>query len=69
MTSVDAADKLVRDAISKAQAIEDAVYDLKAVNPREKKVLDTRTPVQFLEGIAEKGKQVDAALTRLRSLM
>lgn len=69
MTSVDAADKLVRDAISKAQAIEDAVYDLKAVNPREKKVLDTRTPVQFLEAIAEKGKQVDAALTRLRSLM
>lgn len=33
----NAADKLVREAIAKAQAIEDAVYDLKAVNPREKK--------------------------------
>jgi len=65
----NAADKLVREAIAKAQAIEDAVYDLKAVNPREKKVVDHRTPAQLLEAIAEKGKEVGAAQTRLRSLM
>lgn len=53
----------------KAQAIEDAVYDLKAVNPREKKVTDTRTPAQLLEAIADKGREVDAALQRLRSLL
>jgi len=58
-----------REAIGKAQTIEDAVYDLKAVNPCEKKVGDTRTPAQLLEAIAEKGREVDAALERLRALL
>ncbi len=49
-------------------AIEDAVYDLKAVNPCEKKVTDTRTSAQLLEAIAEKGRE-DAASDRLRSLL
>ena len=69
MPSAEAADKLAREAIAKAQAIEDAVYDLKAVNPREKKVIDTRTPAQLLEAIAEKGREVDTALARLRSVL
>jgi type I restriction enzyme M protein len=66
---IDAADKAARDATAKAQAIEDAVYDLKAVNPREKKVVDTRTPAQLLEAIAAKGREVDGALERLRALL
>lgn len=41
----------------------------KAVNPREKKVLDTRTPAQLLDAIAEKGREVDAALLNLRALL
>lgn len=66
---IEAADKQARDATSKAQAIEDAVYELKAVNPREKKVSDTRTPTQLLDAIADKGREVDAALERLRLLL
>lgn len=65
----EAADKAARKASAKAQTIDDAVYDLKAVNPRERKVVDSRTPAQLLEAIAEKGKEVDAALTRLRALL
>jgi type I restriction enzyme M protein len=64
-----AADKVSRDALGKAQAIEDAVYDLKAVNPREKKITDTRTPAELLEAIEEKGREVDAALAKLRALL
>lgn len=69
LAEIDAAEKLARDASAKAQTIEDAVYDLKAVNPREKKITDARTPGQLLEAIAEKGRAVDAALVRLRSLL
>lgn len=69
LPEIDAAEKLARDALAKAQNIEDAVYDLKAVNPREKKITDTRTPAQLLEAIAEKGREIDAALERLRTLL
>lgn len=69
LPEIDAAEKAARDATAKAQNIEDAVYDLKAVNPREKKVTDTRTPAQLLEAIAEKGREVDAALEQLRALL
>lgn len=68
-SEIHAAEKLARDASAKAQAIEDAVYDLTAVNPREKKVTDSRTPGELLEAIAEKGREVDAALERLRGLL
>lgn len=68
-SEINAAEKQVRDATAKADAIENAVYDLKAVNPREKKVTDTRTPVELLTAIAEKGREVDEALQRLRSLL
>lgn len=68
LPEIDAAEKAARDSTAKAQNIEDAVYDLKAVNPHEKKVTDTRTPAQLLEAITEKGRAVDAALARLRGL-
>jgi len=66
---IEAAEKAAREALNKAQAIDDAVYDLKAVNPREKKVTDNRTPAQLLEAIAEKGREVDLALEKLRALL
>ena len=69
MPDIEAAEKQARESISKAQTIEDAVYDLKAVNPREKKILDNRTPAELLVAIAEKGREVDAALERLRALL
>jgi type I restriction enzyme M protein len=66
---IESAERQAREAIAKAQAIEDAVYDLKAVNPREKKVTDTRTPAELLAAIAAKGRDVEAALEQLRSLL
>ena len=64
-----AEDKLARDALGKAQTIDDAVYDLKAVNPREKKVVDQRTPAELLSAIEEKGRDVDSALAKLKALI
>ena len=62
------AERAARDASTKAQAIEDAIYDLKAVNPKERKEGDARTPIQLLEAIEAKGREVDEALARLREL-
>ncbi len=58
-----------RENESKAQTIEDAVYDLKAVNPNKIDDSDKRTPSQLLEVIETKGRDADGALTRLRSLI
>ena len=58
-----------RDASAKAQAIEDAIYDLKAVNPKEPNQGDVRTPLELLDAIEAKGREVDEALNRLRELM
>ena len=63
------AERLARDAAAKAQAIDDAVFDLKAVNPREKKATDQRTPAQLLDHIESKGREVGEALARLRDLL
>ena len=69
LPEIDTAERRARDATAKAQAIEDAVYDLKAVNPREKRVTETRTPAQLLDAIADKGREVDAALSNLRAYL
>ncbi|MCX5825439.1 MAG: DEAD/DEAH box helicase family protein [Deltaproteobacteria bacterium] len=50
----------------KTKEIEDAVYDLKAVNPNKKPNVDTRTPEQLMNIIEVKGKEVAAALATLR---
>ena len=55
-----------REAAAKAKAIEDAVYDLKAVNPNRKADVDERTPEQLLDIIEAKGKEIAAALAVLR---
>ncbi len=57
-----------RELNNKAQSIEDAVYDLKAVNPNAKSVEDTRTPIELLDFIELKGREVADALATLRSL-
>ncbi len=57
-----------REAANKAQAIEDAVYDLKAVNPNRKAEVDTRTPGELLDLIEAKGKEVAEALAALRAM-
>ena len=59
-------DSEARELNNKAQAIEDAVYDLKAVNPNAKSEEDTRTPDELLDFIEAKGREVADALADLR---
>ncbi len=58
-----------REARDKADAIENAAFDLKAVNPNRPDTTDKRTPVALMAFIEAKGKDADAALTRLEALM
>jgi hypothetical protein len=60
--------RAAREAGAKAESIENAVYDLKAVNPTRKAVVDTRTPAELLDLIEAKGKEVAEALAILRAL-
>ncbi len=55
-----------RDLAAKAKEIEDAVYDLKAVNPNRKPDVDDRTPEELLDIIEAKGQEVAEALALLR---
>jgi type I restriction enzyme M protein len=55
-----------RDLASKAKEIEDAVYDIKAVNPNKKPNVDTRTPEDLMNIIEAKGKEITDALAALR---
>lgn len=57
-----------RDAANKAQAIDDGVYDLKAVNPNKKTEVDLRTPSQLLDLIETKGREVADAVAVLRAM-
>jgi type I restriction enzyme M protein len=64
-----AVDREAREILAKAVTIEDAAYDLKAVNPNRVTKEDKRTPDQLLEFIAAKGLAADAALQSLRGLI
>ena len=55
-----------RDLTAKAKEIEDAVYDIKAVNPHKRPVVDTRTPEELMDIIEAKGHEVSEALAVLR---
>ncbi|CAG1007620.1 partial putative type I restriction enzymeP M protein, partial [Anaerolineales bacterium] len=59
-------DAEARDLNAKAQAIEDAVYDLKAVNPNAKSEGDVRTPAELIAFIEGKGREVAQALAMLK---
>ncbi|MBN2103498.1 N-6 DNA methylase [bacterium] len=60
--------KEAKESAARAKEIEDAVYDLKAVNPNKKPVIDTRTPEELLDIIEEKGKEVQEILAKLREI-
>jgi len=63
---IKALTKEAKAAAAKAKEIEDAVYDLKAVNPNKKPVIDTRTPEELLDIIEAKGREIAEALAVLR---
>ncbi len=60
--------KQAREATSKADDIENAVYDLKAVNPHRKSEIDRRTPAELLDLVEAKGVEIADALKKLRAL-
>ncbi|MDO9227700.1 MAG: N-6 DNA methylase [Pseudomonadota bacterium] len=62
------ADKAAREAAAKAQSIEDAAYDIKAVNPNAKADTDARSSADLIEIITTQGREVTAALDRLKSI-
>ena len=57
-----------RENRTKAETIENAIYDIKAVNPNAKDTTDKRTPKDLLDFIAEKSLEVESALTRLADI-
>lgn len=67
-SSVNALGVKVRELNAKAQSIEDAAFDLKAVNPNAKTVEDKRTPDELLDFIEAKGREVAEALAGLRGV-
>ena len=58
-----------REALAKAEAIENAAYDLKAVNPNRVTTEDRRTRAELLQEIAAKGREVDTAMASLQKLV
>ena len=66
-SKVKALSKESKSLANKAKEIESAVYDLKAVNPNKKPVIDTRTPEELLGIIEAKGREVAEALAALRN--
>jgi type I restriction enzyme M protein len=60
--------KQAREATSKADDIENSVYDLKAVNPNRKSDIDRRTPAELLDLVEAKGVEIADALKKLRAL-
>lgn len=68
-TEIREREKAVRDLEVQADAIDAAVYDLKAVNPNAVAVVDTRTPAQIIQSIQDQGRIVSDALARLNALL
>lgn len=62
-------ERSARDLEAEAAAIDAAVFDLKAVNPKAEAKTDARTPAQIIQSIEAQGRIVTAALTRLNALL
>jgi type I restriction enzyme M protein len=62
-------EKAGREARAKADAIDAAVFDLKAVNPNAVVKIDTRTSEEVIASIADQSKIMEQALEALRTLL
>lgn len=62
-------DRQARELEAKAQAIEFAIYNIKAVNPNRESDEDLRTPAQLLEAVEAHGRKADQALAELKALL
>jgi type I restriction enzyme M protein len=62
-------DKEARALEAQAALVDEAVFDLKAVNPNAVITLDKRTPAEIIQSIQDKGRVVSEALARLSALI
>ncbi len=62
-------EKAAKDLEAKAADIDDAVFDLKAVNPNAIAKMDERTPEEIIGSIEQQGRIVSEALARLSTLL
>lgn len=69
LAKISETEKSARDSQAAANAIDAAVYDLKAVNPNAVVKIDARTPEEVIKSIEDQGKIVAKSLTALRSLL
>ncbi len=61
--------KVAREAQAKVDALDATVFDLKAVNPNAIVKIDSRTPEEVIQRIADQGEIVTQALKKLRMLL
>lgn len=62
-------EKATREAQSRVTDIDAAVFDLKAVNPYVKAIVDTRSVLDVIDNINQQGQIVATAMNNLRSLL
>jgi type I restriction enzyme M protein len=62
-------EKAAREAQAAADAIDMAVFDLKAVNPNAVLKVDTRTSAEVIRSIEDHGKAVAKSLEALKTLL
>jgi hypothetical protein len=62
-------DKAAREAEAKADALDAAVFDLKAVNPNAVVRIDARTPEEVILSIGDQVEIAAQALKTLRALL
>lgn len=63
---IAACEREIREIEAKARGIEEAVFDLKAVNPNAKSEDDTRSSAELLDLIEAKGREVGLLIQSLR---
>ena len=68
-TRIRELEKEIRDILSKAQAIEDSAFDLKAVNPNATSDEDLRTPRELVDFVEMKNREVQDILTHLKAML
>ncbi|HSE58843.1 MAG TPA: hypothetical protein VLA99_09075 [Nitrospiraceae bacterium] len=61
--------RVLINSVAKADTIDVATFDPKAVNQRARVARDARSPLEILAAIEGHGWTVQAALTRLRMLL
>ncbi len=65
--SISALEKEANELKAKAKTIRDVIYDLKAVNPNIKEIIDNRTPTDLINFIASQGQEVAKLLNQLQN--